>query len=197
MALRKVFSRESIPFALVTDNGSHFITGNLESWFKSLRCHQLLTAPGHPQSNGSAKNCVKTLQSAIQSSSPNSFLQLDQCIDNFLMQYRNAEHTVMKKSPSTLFKNRTLRICLNCIKSSDVTYFKENDLKPRNCVEAAGKSYGFYSRQMISQVTGDIWNRYVLMVPLSLFQSILCAQILMMFLIREMTINRLKNLSNS
>ncbi|GAA50700.1 hypothetical protein CLF_104925, partial [Clonorchis sinensis] len=51
-------------------------------------------------------------------------------IDNFLMQYRNASHSVTGKSPAILFKSRSLRTSLDCAKTADVTFFKGNDLRP-------------------------------------------------------------------
>lgn len=129
-ALRKVFSHEGVPTALVTDNGTHFSAKSLEDWLKGLGCRHLFTAPRHPQSNGLAENFVRTLKSAIASFSPTSFTELDRGIDNFLMQYRNAAHSVTGKSPAMLFKSRSLRTSLDCAKTADVTYFKGNDLRP-------------------------------------------------------------------
>ena len=121
---RKLFSREGVATALVTDNGSHFTAKSLEDWFKSIGCRHLLTAPRHPQSNGLAENFVRTLKSAVYSLSPPNFQELDRGVDNFLLQYRNAAHSTTSKSPAEVFKSRSLRTSLNAIKSADVTYFK-------------------------------------------------------------------------
>ncbi|KER24566.1 hypothetical protein T265_07798 [Opisthorchis viverrini] len=129
-ALRKLFSREGVPIVLVTDNGSHFTAKSLEYWLKGLGCRHLFTAPRHPQSNGLAENFVRTLKSAINSISPVTFHDLDRGIDNFLMQYRNAAHSITGKSPAELFKSRSLRTNLECIGTADVTFFKGNDLRP-------------------------------------------------------------------
>jgi len=130
IALRKTFSREGVPFAFVTDNGTHFTAKILEDWLTGLGCRHLFTAPRHPQSNGLAENFVKTFKSAIQSSSPQSFHELDCITDNFLMQYRNAVHSTSGKSPAQLFKSRTLRTSFECVSSANVHYFKGNDLRP-------------------------------------------------------------------
>ncbi|KER28078.1 hypothetical protein T265_04991 [Opisthorchis viverrini] len=129
-ALRKLFSREGVPIVLVTDNGSHFTAKPLKYWLKGLGCRHLFTAPRHPQSNGLAENFVRTLKSAINSISPVTFHDLDRGIDNFLMQYKNAAHSITGKSPAELFKSRSLRTNLECIGTADVTFFKCNDLRP-------------------------------------------------------------------
>ena len=94
---RKLFSREGIPLVLVTDNGTHFTADHLVTWVKGLGCRHFLTAPRHPQSNGLAENFVKTLKAAISSMQHSTFTELDRSIDNFLMQYRNADQATTGK----------------------------------------------------------------------------------------------------
>ncbi|GAA56751.1 hypothetical protein CLF_111454 [Clonorchis sinensis] len=55
-ALRKIFSHEGVPTALVTDNGTHFTAKSLEEWLKGTGCRHLFAAPRHLQSNGLAEN---------------------------------------------------------------------------------------------------------------------------------------------
>jgi hypothetical protein len=129
-ALRKTFSREGVPQVLVTDNGSHFTAEKVTSWLKGVGCRHLLTAPRHPQSNGSAENFVRTLKSAINSINALNFHELERGVDNFLMQYRNAAHAVTRESPAKLFKSRILRTNLRCLESAEVTYQRGNDLRP-------------------------------------------------------------------
>ena len=129
-ACSRLFSREGIPSVLVSDNGSHFAAAHFTDWLKTIGCRHLFTAPRHPCSNGLAENFVRTLKSAIQSLKPSTFAQLDQGIENFLLQYRNCRHSTTNEIPSKMFKGRILRSHLQCINSSDVTFFKGNDLRP-------------------------------------------------------------------
>ena len=129
-ALRKCFSREGIPQVLVTDNGSQFCSGEMKTWLDSIGCRHLRTAPRHPCSNGAAENLVKTVKNALASANPKSLPELEAFLDNFLLQYRNAAHTTTKESPARLFKSRALRSSLRCLDSSDVTYFRGNDIRP-------------------------------------------------------------------
>ena len=127
---RKLFSREDIPLVLVTDNGTHFTADHLVTWVKGLGCRHLLTAPRHPQSNGLAENFVKTLKAAISSMQHSTFTELDRSIDNFLMQYRNADQATTGKSPVVWFKGRKLNTSFQCLKSGEVHFFKGNDFRP-------------------------------------------------------------------
>ncbi|VDQ14042.1 unnamed protein product [Trichobilharzia regenti] len=106
--MRKIFSREGIPDVLVTGNGTHFTEKNFNDWLKHIDCRHLYTAARHPQSNALAEHFVRTLKSAIASMSPKNFDELEKCVGNFLLQYRNVQHTNTHESPSKLFKSRIL-----------------------------------------------------------------------------------------
>ena len=91
-ALQKLFAREGIPMAVVTDNGTHFSAKALQDWLRSLGCTPVFTPPRHPKSNGQAENFVRTLKTAITAANPSTYEELDRSIDTFLLQYRNATH---------------------------------------------------------------------------------------------------------
>ena len=137
MAFRKSFSREGVPHALVTDNGTHFTAKVVDDWLQGIGCRHLYAPPRHPQSNGLAEKFVRSLKSAVRSASPHTFEQLDRCVDNFLMQYRNAVHASTGKSPSQLFKSRNMRTNMLCLDSANVQYFQGNDFRPSNGIVLA------------------------------------------------------------
>lgn len=128
-ALQNLFAREGIAQVLVTDNGTHFTQRELQEWLHSIGCNTVYTAPRHPQSNGQAENFVRTLKTAIRAGSPTNLEQLQTCVDNFLLQYRNAVHASTKKSPAMLFKGRNLRSSM-VFDTTDVTFFRGNDARP-------------------------------------------------------------------
>ncbi|VDP89163.1 unnamed protein product [Echinostoma caproni] len=128
--LRKCFSREGVPQVLMTKNGSQLCAAELKTWLDSIGCRHLRTAPRHPCSNGAAENLVKTVESAISSANPRTIVELEILLDNFLLQYRNAAHATTKESPAKLFKARSLLSSLRCVYSSDVVYFRGNELRP-------------------------------------------------------------------
>ncbi|CAH8673058.1 unnamed protein product [Schistosoma rodhaini] len=141
-ALRKVFSREGVPMVLVTDNGSHFAADAVTNWLNGIGCRHLFTAPRHPCSNGQAENFVRTLKIAIDSIAASTFNELERGVDTFLLQYRNAKHSVTKETPSKLLKGRILRSNMRCLESAEVTYYRGNDLRPATgiVVKNVGKS---------------------------------------------------------
>ena len=129
-ALRKVFSREGVPIAVVSDNGSHFSAPCVTTWLKQLGCRHLFTAPRHPQSNGLAENFVGTLKRAITSYAPTTFTELDRFVDNFLLQYRNCVHATTKDTPAKLSKSRSLRSNMLGLDSAEVSFYRGNEFRP-------------------------------------------------------------------
>ncbi len=59
LAMRRTFIREGVPLTVVTDNGTHITSSEVQDWLKSIACRQVFTAPRHPESNGLAENFVK------------------------------------------------------------------------------------------------------------------------------------------
>ena len=108
-ALRRFFADEGVPQILVSDNGPQFRSESFRSWLTKIGVCQLFTPARHPQSNGQAENFVRTLKGAIQASSPSNSDELFKITDNFLLQYRMAEHSTTKRSPCMLFKGRQFR----------------------------------------------------------------------------------------
>ncbi|VDP90608.1 unnamed protein product [Echinostoma caproni] len=97
-------------------------------WWPELDADFYVTA------KNSTENLVKTVKSAIASANPKRLHELETLLDNFLLQYRNATHSITKESPAMLFKSRRLRSSLQRVDSSDVVYFRGNDLRPAICI---------------------------------------------------------------
>ncbi|CAH8585173.1 unnamed protein product [Schistosoma haematobium] len=115
---------------LVTDNGSHFAADAVTTWLNGMGCKHLFTAPRHPCSNGQAENFVRTVKTAIGSITASTFNGLERGVDTFLLQYRNARHSVTKETPAKLLKGRILRSNMRCLESAEVTYRRGNYLRP-------------------------------------------------------------------
>ena len=162
LALQKIFAREGIPLALVTDNGPHFSATALQNWLRSLGCTPIFTPPRHPKSNGLAENFVRTLKTAVTATNPTTYTELDRSIDTFLLQYRNATHASTKKAPAVLFKGRTLR-CSNSTDTSDVWFLRGNNNRPcegivlsrsgQRLLTILDKSDGSVHRRHVEQIT--------------------------------------------
>ncbi|VDP00812.1 unnamed protein product [Schistosoma mattheei] len=83
----------------LTDNGPHFAADAFTTWFNSIKCRNLFTASRHLCSNGRAENSVTILKTAIESIATSTFIELERGVDTFLLQHRNAKHSVTKKIP--------------------------------------------------------------------------------------------------
>ncbi len=164
VALRKFFSREGIPKVLVSDNGSHFTEKSLKEWLKTIGVTQLFTAPRHPCSNGLAERFVQTLKTAIRSCDISNFKDLDRYVDNFLMQYRNAEHSSTRKSPAFLFKGRNLRTS-SALDTTEVMFYRGNDSRPASGVIL--RQIGNRMVEIIDEDDGTIHRRHVDQIHIS------------------------------
>lgn len=163
-ALRKFFAREGIPQVLVTDNGTHFNQEDLKLWLKSIGVTQLFTAPRHPCSNGLAERFVQTIKTVIRSCEPQTYQQLDSVIDNFLMQYRNAEHSTTRRSPAYLFKGRNLRTS-SSLDTTEIMFFRGNE--SRAAIGVVVRQLGNRMVEIIDQDDGSIHRRHIDQIKIS------------------------------
>lgn len=157
-ALRRYFAREGIPQALVTDNGTHFTGEEVQSWLRSIGCRSVFTAPRHPQSNGLAERFVRTLKTAIAAAEPMTKDDLEQAVDSFLLQYRNAAHPTTKKSPAALFKGRNLRTPAD-LESTDVLFYRGNNARP--CQGLLLGRLGNRMYNVLDRADGTVHRRHV------------------------------------
>ena len=67
-------------------------------------------------------------QLSVELAKSATFDDLEKSIDDMVSQYHNAVHATNKHNPAMLFKQRNLQSSLHCINTSDVTFYKGNDL---------------------------------------------------------------------
>ena len=67
--LRDIFSRNSIPKTLVSDNTLEFCDEDLNLWLGKIGCKPYKIPPYHPQSNGLAKRMVQTIKIGLKACS--------------------------------------------------------------------------------------------------------------------------------
>ncbi len=73
LAMRRTFIREGVPLTVVTDNGTHFTSSEVQDCLKSVGCRQVFTAPRHPESNGLVENKCEDIEERRQSDGPGIF----------------------------------------------------------------------------------------------------------------------------
>ena len=118
--------REGVAQVLVTDNGTHFMDTNFNSWLQGLNVHRMYTAPRHPKSNGLAENLIKTIKSAISAVEIHDIIDLERAIHASLFQYQNVVHKMTNQRPSVLFCQEILRHPI--IHDANVLFHHGNDL---------------------------------------------------------------------
>ncbi|VDO64911.1 unnamed protein product [Schistosoma curassoni] len=71
-----------------------------------------------------------------------TFNELERRVNAFLLQYRNAKHSVKKETHSKLLEGGILRSTMSCLESAEVTYNRGIDLRPTTgiVVKDVGKS---------------------------------------------------------
>lgn len=115
--LRETFSRYGLIDTIVSDNGTQFTSIDFEHFIKMNHIRHVLTAPGHPATNGQAENSVKTLKKSIcaclQDEHPDSF---DVILNRFLIDYRNAKHSTTGQAPSEIMFGRLLKTRFSLLK---------------------------------------------------------------------------------
>ena len=115
---------------LLTDNESHFAANAVTTWLSDIRCRHLFTASGHPCYNGQAENFVRILETAINFIAASLFDESDGGVDTFLLQHRNAKHSVTKETRSKLLNGRIPRPNVRRLESSGVTCYRGNGVRP-------------------------------------------------------------------
>ncbi|XP_037930885.1 uncharacterized protein K02A2.6-like [Teleopsis dalmanni] len=63
--LRETFSRFGIAETLLSDNGRQFVSEEFKNFVNNNKINHILTAPGHPSTNGQAENFIKSLKKSL------------------------------------------------------------------------------------------------------------------------------------
>ena len=107
--LRVMFAQFGIPEVVVSDNGTNFVSKELEEFMQRNGVKHITSAPAHPSSNGLVENAVKTFKSGISRLKDGSITDR---LSRFLFTYRNTPHTTTGSTPSELMIGRRLRSTL-------------------------------------------------------------------------------------
>lgn len=89
--LYETFARWGLPRVLVTDNGLQLVSDELNAFLRRNGIKHKTSPPGHPQSNGSAENSVKSFKNGLkkQLESRKVNVSLNVLISRYLLLYRN------------------------------------------------------------------------------------------------------------
>ena len=104
-ALRMIFCRTGIPKQIVSDNGPQFTSGEFENFTNQNGIKHYKSAPFHPATNGLVERFVQTFKNSMRAMKQDNKV-LSHKIANFLLNYRNTPHSVIKETPARLFTGR-------------------------------------------------------------------------------------------
>ncbi|XP_037826351.1 uncharacterized protein K02A2.6-like [Lucilia sericata] len=105
--LREVFGRFGLADILVSDNGRQFTAEEFQVFMKANNIKHILTAPGHPASNGQAENCVKTFKESLLVKSEGE--NIDEIMNTFLFDYRTTKHCTTGETPAKLLLGKEVK----------------------------------------------------------------------------------------
>ncbi|KAL5256343.1 hypothetical protein ACHWQZ_G011539 [Mnemiopsis leidyi] len=132
-ALREIFSRNGLPFVIVSDNGTNFTSDEFEKFLSSNNIRHLKTGTYHPKSNGCCERFVGTFKSAMKK-------MYEDCTDihknlaNFLIRYRNTPHSVTGRTPAEAMLKRSIRSRLHQITPLDQQKMDSMDIEKEQAV---------------------------------------------------------------
>jgi transposase InsO family protein len=123
--LRRIFTTFGIPEHVVSDNGTHFTSEEVEDFLHKNNVHHTRTPPGHPASNGMAERYVGYFKTQMKKMDRDK-ISLDHKIDRFLFAYRTTPHPATGETPCFLMMKRELRTRFSDIRPS---LQKEREIK--------------------------------------------------------------------
>ncbi|XP_037820621.1 uncharacterized protein K02A2.6-like [Lucilia sericata] len=117
----EVFANYGVPAMVVSDNGTNFSSEEFNKYLTAVgvRYHKY-TAPYHPSTNGQAERSVQTVKNALKAMCT-SKQTLQQNLNEFLRQYKNAPHSTTGVSPAQLFLGRQIRTRLDLVHPENVS----------------------------------------------------------------------------
>lgn len=107
--LNKYFSNFGIPKILISDNGSNFVSKEMEGFFKLLNIEHRKTSVYFPQSNGLLERAHRTMKESLASICGETF-QWSEKLLFFKLYYNNSVHSVTKYAPAEIFFGRSLNL---------------------------------------------------------------------------------------
>lgn len=132
--LRETFSRYCLVDTLVSDNGTQFTSSEFRTFTQENGIKFILTAPGHPATNGQAENSIKTVKkSLIATLKQNKVGDFDVIIDRFLFDYRITKHCTTNETPAKLLLGKELKSRFSLLKPPLTTEIIET--KQQNAIK--------------------------------------------------------------
>ena len=138
--LRKVFAQFGIPEAVVSDNGSCFISEEFNTFLLENGVKQILSSPYHPATNGLAERAVQTVKRGLKKDRKGS---LDARLARILMSYRLTPQSTTGVSPAELLLGRQPRSRLDLLKPNTADRVEARQYRQQKSHNATAKDRKF------------------------------------------------------
>ena len=107
-AFRKVFARFGLPRELVTDNGTQFVSREIETFLREISVNHRTVALYAPQQNGLVERFNRVLSEKIKEASRFKW-NVRRTIESVLFHYRSTPHVTTNVSPFEAMFRRKMR----------------------------------------------------------------------------------------
>ena len=126
--LRSLFAQFGIPETVVTDNGTCFVSAEMESFFAKNGVKHVTSAPYHPASNGLAERAVQIVKKGLKKIKHGSMRSR---LARVLFSYRLTPQSTTGVSPSELLLGRRPRSRLDLLKPHTAERVEERQEKQK------------------------------------------------------------------
>ena len=126
--LRTLFAQFGIPETIVTDNGSCFVSAEIEAFFESNGIKHITSAPYHPASNGLAERAVQIVKRGLKKITQGSMRSR---LAKTLFTYCLTPQTTTGISPGELLLGRCPRSRLDLLKPHTAERVERSQIKQK------------------------------------------------------------------
>ena len=144
--LIQLFSRVGFPRAIITDQGSNFMSNLLKQVYRLLGIKGIRTTPYHPQTDGLTERFNQTLKQMLRKFVDESGADWDNWLPYLLFAYREVPQASTGFSPFELLYGRDVRGPLALLKE---TWMEEEDPPSQNTL-----TYVLQMRERLKNMAG-------------------------------------------
>ena len=115
-ALSKIFSRNSIPRQIVSDNGPQFVSEEFSQFMSANGIKHNWSSQYHPSSNVAAEQLVQTLKRALRAGHApfwHATVTVSVCFSTPIFQYSTTPHATTRVSPCSLLMGRPTTLAVS------------------------------------------------------------------------------------
>lgn len=157
--MRRMFAQHGLPESLVTDNGTQFVSEEMETFLANNGIQHVQTPPKHPSSNGLAERAVQTVKAGLKKMQGSN---LEHKLQKFLLTYRVTPQATTGKSPSELLFKRRIRTKLDLLQPDLKKKVKAKQAKMSEKVGSKARQFSVGDYVLVKNFSaGPVWLKGV------------------------------------